>query len=47
MFKLSIAAQLASMLKQRDLLSKKEAALNAVSHGKELLQIVKMAKAQG
>jgi hypothetical protein len=32
---------------QRDLLSKKEAALKAESHGKVLLQIVKMAKDAG
>jgi DNA-binding protein H-NS len=44
MSKPSIAAQLASIQKQRDLLSKKEAALKAESHGKVLLQIVKMAK---
>ena len=47
MSKLSIAAQLASIQKQRDLLSKKEAALKAESHGKVLLQIVKMAKDAG
>ena len=47
MTKLSIAAQLASIQKQRDLLSKKEAALKAESHGKVLLQIVKMAKDAG
>ena len=45
--KSSIAAQLASIRKQRDLLSKKEAALKAQSHGKLLLQIVKMAKDAG
>ena len=47
MYKLSIAAQLASIQKQRDLLLKKEAALKAESHGKVLLQIVKMAKDAG
>ncbi len=47
MSKPSIAAQLASIQKQRDLLSKKEAALRAESHGKVLLQIVKMAKEAG
>jgi DNA-binding protein H-NS len=47
MSKLSIAAQLASIQKQRDLLSKKEATLRAESHGKVLLQIVKMAKDAG
>jgi DNA-binding protein H-NS len=47
MSKLSIAAQLASIQKQRDLLSKKEAALRAESHGKVLLQIIKMAKDAG
>jgi DNA-binding protein H-NS len=43
----SISAQLASIQKQRDLLSKKEASLRAESHGKVLLQIVKMAKDAG
>jgi DNA-binding protein H-NS len=47
MSKPSIATQLASIQKQRDLLSKKEAALRAESHGKVLLQIVKMAKDAG
>ena len=47
MYKPSIAAQLASIQKQRDLLSKKEAVLRAESHGKVLLQIVKMAKDAG
>ena len=47
MTKLSIASQLASIQKQRDLLSIKEAALKAESHGKILLQIVKMAKDAG
>jgi DNA-binding protein H-NS len=47
MSKPSIASQLASIQKQRDLLSKKEAALKAESHGKVLLQIVKMAKDAG
>jgi DNA-binding protein H-NS len=47
MSKPSIAAQLASIQKQRNLLSKKEEALKAESHGKILLQIVKMAKDAG
>ena len=47
MSKPSIAAQLASIQKQRDLLSKKEAALKAESQLKVLLQIVKMAKDAG
>jgi hypothetical protein len=47
MSKLSIGAQLASIQKQRNSLSKKEAALKAQSHGKVLLQIVKMAKDAG
>ena len=47
MSKPSIAAQLAAIQKQRDLLSKKEAALKAESHGKVLLKIVKMAKDAG
>jgi len=47
MSKPSIAAQLATIQKQRDLLSKKEAALKAESHGNVLLQIVKMAKDAG
>ncbi len=47
MSKPSISAQLAAIQKQRDLLSKKEAALRAESHGKVLLQIVKMAKDAG
>lgn len=47
MRKPSIAAQLASIQKQRDLLSKKEAALKVESNGKVLLQIVKMAKEAG
>ena len=47
MSKPSIAAQLASIQKQRDLLSKKETVLKAESHGKVLLQIVKMAKDAG
>jgi DNA-binding protein H-NS len=47
MSKPSIAAQLATIQKHRDLLSKKEAALKAESHGKVLLQIVKMAKDAG
>jgi DNA-binding protein H-NS len=47
MSKPSIAAQLAYIQKQRDLLSRKEATLKAESHGKVLLQIVKMAKDAG
>jgi DNA-binding protein H-NS len=47
MSKLSIAAQLASIQKQRDLLSKKELALKTESHERVLLQIVKMAKDAG
>ncbi len=47
MSKLSIAAQLAAIQKQKDLLAKKEAALKAESHGKVLLQIIKMAKDAG
>ena len=47
MTKLSIAAQLAAIQKQKDLLAKKEAALKAESHGKVLLQIIKMAKDAG
>jgi DNA-binding protein H-NS len=47
MSKPSIAAQLAYIQKQRDLLSKREVALKAESQGKVLLQIVKMAKDAG
>jgi DNA-binding protein H-NS len=47
MSKPSIAAQLAYIQKQRDLLSKREEALKAESQGKVLLQIVKMAKDAG
>lgn len=47
MSKLSIAAQLAAIQKQKDLLLKKEAALKAESHGKVLIQIIKMAKDAG
>ena len=47
MSKLSIAAQLAAIQKQKDLLVKKEAALMAESHGKVLTQIIKMAKDAG
>lgn len=47
MTKQSIAAQLAAIQKQKDLLEKKEAALKAESHGKVLLQIIKMAKDAG
>ena len=47
MSKLSIAAQLAAIQKQKDILAKKEAALKAESHGKVLLQIIKMAKDAG
>lgn len=43
MGKLSIAAQLAAIQRQKDLLEKKEAALKAESHRKVLTQIVKMA----
>jgi DNA-binding protein H-NS len=44
MSKLSIAAQLVAIQKQKDILAKKEAALKAESHGKVLIQIIKMAK---
>ena len=47
MSKLSIAAQLVAIQKQKDLLAKKEAALRAESHGKILIQIIKMAKEAG
>ena len=47
MTKQSIASQLAAIQKQKDLLAKKEAALKAESHGKVLIQIVKMAKDAG
>ena len=47
MSKLSIAAQLAAIQKQKDILAKKEAALKAESHGKVLIQIIKMAKDAG
>jgi DNA-binding protein H-NS len=47
MSKLTIAAQLAAIQKQKDLLAKKEAALRAESHGKVLIQIIKMAKDAG
>jgi DNA-binding protein H-NS len=47
MSKPSIASQLAAIQKQRDLLAKKEAALKAESHGRVLIQIVKMAKDAG
>jgi DNA-binding protein H-NS len=47
MSKPSIASQLLAIKKQRDLLAKKEAALKAESHGKVLVQIVKMAKDAG
>ena len=47
MSKLSIAAQLAAIQKQKDLLEKKEASLKAESHGKVLTQIIKMAKDAG
>jgi DNA-binding protein H-NS len=47
MSKLSIAAQLAAIQKQKDLLAKKEAALKAESHGKVLTLIIKMAKDAG
>jgi DNA-binding protein H-NS len=47
MSKLSIAAQLAAIQKQKDVLAKKEAALKAESHCKVLIQIIKMAKDAG
>lgn len=47
MSKLSIAAQLAAIQKQKDLLAKKEAALRAESQGKVLFQIIKLAKDAG
>ena len=47
MSKPSIAAQLAAIQKQKDHLAKKEAALRAESHGKVLIQIIKMAKDAG
>jgi DNA-binding protein H-NS len=47
MSKLSIAAQLAAIQKQKDILAKKEAALKAASHGKIITQIIKMAKDAG
>ena len=47
MTKLSIAAQLAAIQKQKDLLTKKETALKAESREKVLTQIVKMAKDAG
>jgi DNA-binding protein H-NS len=47
MSKSSIAFQLAAIQKQRDLLSKKEAALRSESQGKVLIQIIKMAKDAG
>ena len=47
MSKLSIAAQLAAIQKQKYLLEKKEAALKAESHQKVLTQIIKMAKDVG
>jgi DNA-binding protein H-NS len=43
----SIASQLASISKQKELLLKKEVALIAQSHGKILKDIVKMAKDAG
>ena len=43
----SIASQLAAIQKQKDILLKKEAALKAESHGKVLIEIVKMAKDAG
>ena len=43
----SIASQLASIQKQKELLLKKEVALKAQSHGKILKDIVKMAKDAG
>jgi DNA-binding protein H-NS len=47
MSKPSIATQLASIAKQRELLAKKEALLKAQSHGKILSQIVQLAKGAG
>ena len=43
----SIASQLAAIQKQKEILLKKEAALKAESHGKVLIEIVKMAKDAG
>ena len=47
MSKKSIASQLAAIQKQKEILLKKEAALKAESHGKVLIEIVKMAKDAG
>jgi DNA-binding protein H-NS len=47
MSKLTIAAQLAAIQKQKELLAKKETALKAEYHGKILTQIIKMAKDAG
>jgi len=41
---ISIATQLATIQKQKEILLKKEAALKAQSHGKILIDIVKMAR---
>ncbi len=43
----SIASQLAAIQKQKEILLKREAALKAESHGKVLIEIVKMAKDAG
>ena len=43
----SIASQLAAIQKQKEILLKKEVALKAESHGKVLIEIVKMAKDAG
>lgn len=43
----SIASQLAAIQKQKEILQKKEVALKAESHGKVLIEIVKMAKDAG
>jgi DNA-binding protein H-NS len=43
----SIASQLEAIQKQKEILLKKEAALKAQSHGKVLVEIVKMAKNAG
>jgi DNA-binding protein H-NS len=43
----SIASQLAAIQKQKEILLKKEAALKAESHGKVLIEIIKMAKNAG
>jgi DNA-binding protein H-NS len=45
--KISIASQLASIQKQKEILLKKEAALKAQSHGKILSDIIKLARDAG